>query len=319
MDSMHAMHIEDLHLTQIRLLAELLRLGSLSAASEKIGLSQPAASHSLARLREHFGDPLFTRTARGFEATPFGKRLATAAREAIDVLIAGIASNRSFDPRTTTRQFALYLSDVGQTVFLPRIVTFLKAEAPRATVKSFPIPLQDPGSALSAGGVDLAIGFFNNLTTGFRQRFLFNENYVCVVRANHPKFRAGMSIEAFKATQHAIADATGMAHSAIEQFLHEHQLHRSDTLRVPTFHVLPSIVANSDLVAIIPSRLGEAVGPHMRVKVLPMPVPAPPWGIRMYWHERYHNDPPSVWLRKTFIELFARNGAKRSPRSKRPS
>lgn len=101
-----------------------------------------------------------------------------------------------------------------------------------------------------------------------------------------------------------------MAHEAIEQFLREQQLHRTDTLRVPSFHVLPSIVANSDLVAIIPSRLGDAVGPHMRVKVLPMPVPAPPWAIRMYWHERYHNDPPSVWLRKIFIDEFASNAAK---------
>jgi DNA-binding transcriptional LysR family regulator len=311
------MHIEDLHLTQIRLLAELLRLGSVSAASEKIGLSQPAASHALARLRKQFEDPLFTRTARGFEPTPFGERLATAAREAVDVLIAGIASNRSFDPMMTTRQFCLYLSDVGQTVFLPRLVTFLKEAAPGATVKSFPIPIQDPGSALSAGAVDLAIGFFTNLTTGFRQRFLFHETYVCVVRANHPKFRTGMTIEAFKATQHAIADATGMAHSAVEQFLHEHQLRRSDTVRVPTFHVLPSIVANSDLLAIIPSRLGEAVGSHMSVKVLPMPVPAPPWAIRMYWHERYHHDPPSVWLRKTFVELFSHDGAKRPSRSTR--
>ena len=104
---MHIMHIEDLHLTQIRLLAELSRLGSISAASERIGLSQPAASHALARLRKQFGDPLFTRTQRGFEPTPFGERLAMAAREAVDVLTAGIASNRSFEPRTTNRQFCL--------------------------------------------------------------------------------------------------------------------------------------------------------------------------------------------------------------------
>jgi DNA-binding transcriptional LysR family regulator len=126
-----------------------------------------------------------------------------------------------------------------------------------------------------------------------------------------------MTIDAFKATQHAIADATGMAHSEIEHFLHEHQLQRSDTLRVPTFHVLPSIVASSDLVAIIPSHLGEAVGHHMRVKVLPMPVPAPPWPIRMYWHERYHNDPPSLWLRKVFVEQFATNSSRRTTRSLR--
>jgi DNA-binding transcriptional LysR family regulator len=127
-----------------------------------------------------------------------------------------------------------------------------------------------------------------------------------------------MTVEAFRQCQHAIADATGMAHSAIEQLLREHQLYREDTLRVPTFHVLPSIVAGSDLVAIIPSRLGTTVADHMKVKVLPMPVAAPAWAIRMYWHDRYHHDPPIVWLRQVFVELFAaKGGSKVSPATRR--
>ena len=81
---------------------------------------------------------------------------------------------------------------------------------------------------------------------------------------------------------------------------------------MPTFHVLPSIVANSDLVAVIPGRLGEAVGQHMRVQVMPMPAAAPPWAIRMYWHERYHRDPPNLWLRKIFVDLFSADGQGRS-------
>src|SRR5215471_18836710 len=103
---MHAMHIDcDLDITQIKLLAELSRLRSVSAAAQKIALSQSAASHALAKLRKQLGDPLFTRAVRGVQPTPYGERLGTAAREALDVLGAGLASNRPFDPRWSTRRF----------------------------------------------------------------------------------------------------------------------------------------------------------------------------------------------------------------------
>jgi DNA-binding transcriptional LysR family regulator len=106
---MQSMHIGDLDLTQIRLMAELLRLRSVSAAAQGIGLSQSAASHALAKLRGQLGDPLFTRSGKGVEPTPYGERLGRAAREALDVLRAGLASKPQFDPETTTSS----LSDWG--------------------------------------------------------------------------------------------------------------------------------------------------------------------------------------------------------------
>jgi DNA-binding transcriptional LysR family regulator len=315
---MHDMHLEDLDLMQIRLLAALSSQRAVSAAAQRIGLSQSAASHALAKLRKQMGDPLFTRTANGFQPTPYGERLGIAAREALDLLVAGIASNRSFDPRTTTRRFTFYMSDVGQMVLLPRLLESLKRNAPGATVRSVPIPLENPGAALSSGEVDLAVGFFNNLTTGFVQTFLFRERYECIVRAGHPKFRNGMTLEAFKNTQHAIADATGMAHVVVDRSLAKHGIRRRDALRVPGTQVLPMIVANSDLLAIIPSRLAEAFALHGRIKVLPMPVPVPALDIRMFWHERYHHDPPIRWVRGVFVDLFhSKQGAIKLQRLKR--
>src|SRR5262249_26090527 len=313
MQNMHAMHIGNLHLTQVRLLAELLRLRNVSAVADRLELSQPAVSDVLSKLRHELGDPLFVRTGSGLEPTPFGQRLGTAAREAVDVLLAGIASRRSFDPLSSKRQFRFYMSDVGQTVFLPRLMAHLKKHAPIASVKCVPIPINDPGAHLASGEVDLAVGILSNLVTGFHQRFLFNEQYVCVVRTGHPHFRSGMSIEAFRSTQLAIADGTGMAHAGVEQLLREHQLQREDTLRVPTFHVLPSIIAGSDMIAIVPRRLGAAVSQLMQVDIHSMPVAAPAIPIKMYWHDRYHHDPPLLWLRRVFIELFASRGPSKSP------
>jgi DNA-binding transcriptional LysR family regulator len=312
---MNTMHIGDLDLTQIRLVAELSRLHQISAASERIGISQSAASHALAKLRKQLGDPLFTRTAKGLEPTPYGERLGIAARESLDVLQAGLASSRPFDPRTTTRRFNFYTSNVGQMVLLPKLVARLKSQAPGATLRVVPIPIENPGEALSSGEVDVAVGFFDNLlTTGFLQSFLFMERYVCIVRAGHPNFRMGMSVEAFTNSEHAIADSTGMAHAIIDQLLARYDVHRQDTVRVPDFHVLPTVIANSDLLAVIPSRLAQALQHQAAIKVLPMPVPMPPWKIHIYWHERYHHDPPIRWFRSLFVELFRSRSARASTR-----
>src|SRR5262249_56354408 len=126
---------------------------TVAPAAARLELSQPAVSHALAKLLHELGDPLFVRTGSGLEPTPFGQRLGTAAREAIDALLAGIASRRSFDPLSSKRQFRFYMSDVGQTVFLPRLTAHLKKHAPLANVKCVPIPITDPGARLSAGEV----------------------------------------------------------------------------------------------------------------------------------------------------------------------
>ncbi len=311
------MHLRDLDLTQIRLLAALAKLGSVSAASRRIGLSQSAASHALAKLRQQLGDPLFTRTSDGFKPTPYGGRLGKAAGDALDQLAEGLASEHAFDPKTSTRRFTFCMSEVGQIVLLPGLLNFVQKEAPGVVLRSAPIPLDNPAAPLIAGDVDLAIGFFTNLTTGFHQTLLVRDRYVCIVRADHPDFRSGMTVEAFRKVRHAIADSTGMAHALLDDLLAEHQVYRKDGLRVPGFHVLPLIIANSDLLACIPGRLADAVAPHAPIKVFDPPVYVPPFDVRMFWHERYHHDPASRWMRRNLVALY--HGGSESGRDGAPA
>lgn len=300
------MHIDlaELDITQIRLVAELLRLRSVSAASASIGLSQSAASHALTRLRRQLGDPLFTRTGAGVEPTPYGERVGAAARESLAVLRAGLASNRPFDPATTTRRFNIYTSDIGQMVFLPRLTAFLHDRAPGATIRVLPIPLDNPGAGLSSGEADVAIGIFDNLTSGFMQSFVCPEHYVCIARKSHPQFHQGISLDTFLDARHAIADSTGMAHAIIDQVLARHRIRRKDAVRVPAFHVLPMVIANSDLLAVVPNRLAQAFAQSVPIQILPVPLSIPAVDINIYWHERYHHDPPNQWFRTSFLTLF---------------
>jgi DNA-binding transcriptional LysR family regulator len=302
---MNAMHIDQLDLTQIRLLAELSRSRSISRAAQRIGVSQSAASHALAKLRKKLDDPLFTRTQDGFQPTPFGARLANASCEALDALLAGLASSDRFDPLTTTRVFSFFMNDIGQMIFLPPLLKFLKQQAPGVSVRVLPVPLDNPGAPLSSGAVDFAAGFFDNLTTGFFQNLVFHERYVCIVRTRHPRFRAGMTLDGFKNAEHAVADATGMAHALIDRFLARHRVKRNVSLRVPGLHVLPMIVASSDHLAVVPKRLADAFATRVPIKVLPLPVSIPPFDICIHWHERYHQDPAIRWMRRAVVELFS--------------
>jgi molybdate transport repressor ModE-like protein len=305
------MHLRDLDLTQIKLLAQLAKLGSVSAASRSIGLSQSAASHALAKLRQQLGDPLFTRTSEGFKPTPYGERLGRAASNALDQLAEGLASNQTFDPKTSTKRFTFYLSDVGQTVVLPGLLNLLQKEAPGVVLRSAPIPLDNPAAPLIAGEVDLAVGFFANLTSGFRHTLLFRERYVCMVRADHPDFRSGMTLDAFRSVRHAIADSADMADARLDDVLAKHRVQRKDGLRVSGFHVLPLIIANSDLMALMPGRLADAVAAHVPIKLFDPPMHVPPFDVRMFWHERFHHDPASRWMRRNLVALYHVSGENR--------
>ncbi len=304
MYNMHIMHIGDFEFTEIRLIAELSELRKLAAAAARLGLSQSAASHALGRLRKRTGDPLFIRSNAGFQPTPYGERLGAAARQALNILLDGFASNEPFDPAQTTREFNVYMSDVGQMVFLPKMLAFLTTEAPQASLRACPIPLEQPGAALASGEVDLAVGFFTNLAAGFHQSVLFRERYVCVVRSDHPNFRSGMSAQAFAASPRALADASGMSHAVMEAELRKNGFSGTTRLVVPQFMVLPLVIASSDFLVIMPSRLAQAFSQLVPIKILRPPVPLRPYDIRVYWHERFNHDPANRWFRRALVQLF---------------
>ena len=306
---MHMVHLEDLDLTQVRLLADLIELKSLSRAAKRIGLSPSAASHAVAKLRKQLNDPLFVPGRGGVSLTPHGERLGLAARRALEFLALGLAPVATFVPQYTTRRFTVYLSQVGQLVFLPKLLALLKKEAPGASLRVCPVPLERPDLALASGEVDLAVGYFDNLTAGFQRTRLGHERYVCVVRAGHPRFRAGMTMQAFLDTPQAIADSSGMAHSALEKALDQLKIRRAVKLAVPEFVVLPMLVADSDLLVITPERLAQSFAAYIPIQLLVPPVTLPTFSVSAYWHERYHRDPANRWLRQAFVRLFRKEWA----------
>src|SRR6476659_4592617 len=137
---MHDMHAADIELNVLHVFYAVFETKNVSLAADRLHLSQSAASHAISRLRKQLGDPLFVRTAGGMQATPFAEQLARPIGEALDSLRNSVRSAREFEPASSKRRFKIYLSDIGQVLFLPRLLGQLKAHAPGAPMKVTPVP-----------------------------------------------------------------------------------------------------------------------------------------------------------------------------------
>ncbi|TKC79219.1 LysR family transcriptional regulator [Trinickia terrae] len=298
------MHELDLNLIPYLVAMEDTR--NVSRAAELLGVSQPRVSTALGRLREYFGDPLFVRTSRGMEPTPRALSLIPAAREALGHIERGVLEAQEFDPATTTRTFSIALSDVGEIVFLPRLLQLFAERAPHASLRSVSLPPAHVERGLEAGDVDLAIGYFPDLAgSNFFQQRLFTHRFICLMRSGHPLAGAPLTLNQFLACGHAVVRAEGRSQEVLEKYLEKKRIRRRAVLETPHFMSLPFILARTDLIATVPHAIGFAyVAEHASITLVEPPLPLPHFDLKQHWHRKYHNDPRLSWLRGVVSELF---------------
>ncbi|TAL71257.1 MAG: LysR family transcriptional regulator [Burkholderiaceae bacterium] len=283
----------------------LAREHNVTLAADRVGLSQPAMSNALARLRRKFNDPLFVRTTAGMQPTPYAQGLAGPIARACELLESALGIDAGFDPASANKLFTFYLSEVGELVFLPKLLLGLHNLAPGVSVRVRRAPEKGLQDVMAAGDGDLAIGIFPNLKSGFYQQRLYGDKFVCIVRHDHPVIRASLSLDQYVATPHAVVASTGTGHdTALEQILWKQRLRRQIAVSVPDFLVLPTIVEQSDAIATIPSRMAAALQGHRNLRVLESPIKFPRIEIRQHWHERYHHDAANKWLREFVVQLL---------------
>ena len=299
------MNITDLDLNLLRAFDAIVTEGNVTAAGERIGLSQPAMSNALARLRQLFGDPLFVRTPRGMRPTPFAQQLAQPVRDALRLIQGALAQHAGFEPERSQNTFRFHMSDIGEMVFLPGLLARIKHDAPGVRIEVVRIPIKDVHAALEAGELDLAVGFLPGLVSGMRQRALFREHYVCMLRADHPLIGERISAKQFREAAHVLVSYAGTGHQVIEETFLDAGLGERIAVRVPHFLVVPMILARTDLVVTVPSRVAALFAQTGNFKVLKLPLAMPGFEVRLHWHERYQQDPANSWLRQVMTELYA--------------
>jgi DNA-binding transcriptional LysR family regulator len=270
---------------------------SVTRAAEALGLSQPATSAAVARLRTLFGDPLFVKTGPSMQATPRAMALAIPIRRVIDTLKEDILQASAFDPAQADKTFDLIAPDIAEFILLPRLLARLRTEAPGVKLRMASMPRHAAAQALESGAAELALGYFPDLQkTGFFQQRLFKHSYVCIVRRDHPHIGDRMTMKQFLSTPHAVVSPEGREH-LVERFLNTKQLQRQVALELSHFMSLFSIIASSDLVATVPHDLAEFCEQNGNIRIVAPPVKMPEVEVHQFWHQRLNKDAANVWFR----------------------
>lgn len=296
------MNVATLDLNLLRVFDAVLQSRSVTGAAGRLGLTQPAVSNALGRLRQAFGDALFLRTPQGMEPTPYARELAEPVRRALTLLESALAHAPGFDPATSARSFRFYMSDLGQIEFLPPLVERVRRVAPGVRLE---VPVLEPehvADALASGSLDLAVGFLPALGPPLRRQALFRDPYLCLMRADHSI--SLLTRKRFVEASHVLVTYRG-GHRVVEEALERAGAAQRIVLRVPHFTVVPMVLERTDLILTLPARVARVFEQRGRLKAMPPPVPVPRAEVAMHWHERFDADAGNRWLREQLASLFA--------------
>lgn len=278
----------------------------VSTAADALGVSQPAISNALRRLRMFFGDELFLRTARGMEPTSFAEQIAEPVAYALDSITGALNQKQTFDPAKSDRTFTLGMTDIGEIYFLPRLLGELRSAAAGVklnTVRNTNVDIQEE---MERGNIDVAMGLLPQLQAGFFRQRLFKQKYVCLVGGRYPIGKSkSISMEEFEKANHVVVVAAGTGHGETDKLLHRKGVKRHVVLTVPHFVAVGHILQATDFVATVPEGLAKSLTGALGLKYFPHPVDLPEHSIDLFWHAKMHRDPANQWLRRVFFALFS--------------
>jgi DNA-binding transcriptional LysR family regulator len=300
---MKAVHLANIDLNLLVVFDALVAEGHATRAAERIGLTQPAVSHALNRLRALFGDPLFVRSPRGMVPTSLAQDIAPSVRSILEQVEGVLRGGRAFDPAASTRQFVLGLSDYAAFVLLPRLTVRLDQEAPgvslvvRNTSRSVGLPMLEDGT------VELIAGNFPEPPTHMREELLYEEDFICAGRRDHPDLGEPLDLDRYLALRHLQVSMKGNPSGYVDAVLAEKGLKRNVAVTVGHFLMAPMLVDASDLVATEPRRLFTPLAGRLPLRLFSPPIDIPLFRVVQTWHARHDVDPGHQWLRRILREI----------------
>ena len=271
----------------------------------RLGITQPAVSHALKRLRLLLNDELFERTSQGLQPTPRASQLHPGFADALARVNDTLNLHNDFNPALSGRTFHLNMTDIGEIVFLPRLLQHLSQVAPGVSLHTARSSHHALKYEMEEGQIDLAVGLIPQLGAGFYQQRLFEQRYVCLMRDNHPLATGDFGLEEFRSAHHAVIVASGTGHGVVEEQLANAGIQRPVRLTLPHFAAIPYIVGSSDLVVTVTNKLAEATCERFGLTVREHPLVFPDIPINLFWHRRFHQDPGNRWLRGLVYSMFS--------------
>lgn len=271
---------------------------SLTVTAERLFVTQPSISYSLAKLREQFDDVLFVRSSQGMRPTRLAAQLYIGFKQAVRCIDASVGEATKFEPSHSNRQFRLALSDLGEMALLPRIMKRLNILAPNIELEIIPLEIDQVEAWLNDGHIDAAICSRGVTGAGISSKKLVTERYVCLLDAGHPRVHASLSMEQFLTEPHVLVTRTS-GHGMVEDVLQKLGVKRRIKLRLPHFSVLPKLIPGTELLVILPSQIAESfceMPLSKPLKTYELPFEVPSFEVTLHWHSRSTQSTALSWF-----------------------
>ncbi len=304
------MNFRTLDLNLLRVFDAVMAERSLTRAAQRLAMTQPAVSHALKRLRETLGEELFVRQAFGMKPTSRAEGLWPEVRAALDRLRL-VLDPGDYQPDQQEQTFRIAMADATAALVLPPLVAELERLRALANIHVLPLTTRDPRSLLEQGEADFALGYFpgavaalqaQGVMSAIRQHRLYESEYVCAMRRDHPLAEAELDLDRYCAAHHLLVSFSGRPHGFVDEALTALGRSRRIMLTVNQFFTAGRIVAQSDLLTVLPASFVEATGYKQRLVERPLPMPLARVHVDMLWHLRNEERSAQRWMRERLVE-----------------
>jgi DNA-binding transcriptional LysR family regulator len=303
------MNFRQLDLNLLRVLVAIHRTRSVTAAGKALALSQPATSNALARLRAFFGDDLFVRSPAGLQPTRLCEQLAPAMQSQLLAMESLVLNHQPFSAQSSHRHWRLSLSDLGEILFLPRLASALRSQAPLASLSNISVDASQVAQALESRDIDMAIGILKPQHAGVRSQLLFKERYMAISSKNWtptPGGRSSTLSHAQLAQAHfVVVSPTATFHGSVEKMLTGMKLQDRILMRPRHFGAIAELAQNTDLLCIVPEMYARDLGQRMALQMWTLE-DAPTYEVNLVWHSSTEKDLDQQGMRRVIEQLFAR-------------
>lgn len=316
-ETFNSLNFRTLDLNLLRVFDEVMAERSLTRAARNLSLTQPAVSNALRRLRETLGDELVQRSGQGMAPTPRALAIWPAVREALRQLQESLVPNE-FVPGTANTTFVLAMADATAAEVMPGLVETLDREAPGVSIRVVPLTTRDPRRLLDEETCDLAVGYFPALVADltaseqsgeplpFTNQRLYDGEYVCAMRRDHPLATGPFTLNKFCAARHMLVSFSGRPYGFIDESLASLGRKRHVVLTVNQFFTAGRVVANSNLLTVLPRHFVRVTGIAEQLVLRPLPFDVAPVHVDAVWHRRSQQRSAHMWLRQAVLRAADR-------------
>lgn len=296
------MALNRLDLNLLHVFDTIYREGSLTRAARALHLTQPAVSHSLSRLREHFDDPLFSRQGNQMVPTPLARRFLESMRPGLTQIQSAVNQFHAFDPANQRKTYSLALRDILESTFLPKLMGRLESY-PELEIISQRVPRRDMETQLAAGKLDFAVDVLLPVSNQTGHALLRHDRLVVLARKGHPLTSGGLTLDKYLEAKHVLVSSRSEG-PGIEDFeLSRFGVQRNIRLRCQHYYAACRVVEGTDLLLTMPENYAQIIAERADIDILTTPVDLPGIDVHLYWHKAYEREPALIWFREQLASI----------------